>query len=108
MNIKRGEIWYYDYHTNHTSKGILSGPRPVLIISNNKFNECSPVVNVLGISGKDKESPVHFKIKLEKDSFVNCEQIQTINKKYLKRKISELDDFQIEEIKKLLMFQLHL
>lgn len=107
MKAKRGEVWYCKNFGNGL-KGIISGPRPVLIISNDIFNTCSPVVNVLGISGQKKESPVHFDIVLDTKSYVNCEQIYTVNKSQLIRKMSELDDHQMAEIENLLMFQLHL
>ena len=107
MKVKRGEIWYCKNFGNGL-KGIISGPRPVLVISNDTFNACSPVVNILGISGQDKESPVHYKVALEEDSYVNCEQIYTVNKSYMIRKMGELDDHQMLEIENLLMFQLNM
>lgn len=105
MKVKRGEIWYCKNFGNGL-KGVISGPRPVLVISNDTFNKYSPVINILGISCKEKESPVHFKINLDIKSYVNCEQIYTINKEYLIRKMTELDDHQMLEIENLLMFQL--
>lgn len=107
MRVKRGEVWYCKNFGNGL-QGIISGPRPVLIISNDVFNACSPVVNVLGISGQKKDSPVHFDINLDTKSYVNCEQIYTISKSQLLRKMAELDDHQMLEIENLLMFQLHL
>lgn len=107
MEIKRGEIWYCKNFGNGL-QGILSGPRPVLIISNDVFNQFSPIVNILGISEQKKESPVHFSVNLEAKSYINCEQIYTVNKSSLVRKMSTLDDHQMLEIENLLTFQLHL
>lgn len=107
MKIKRGEVWYCKNFGNGL-QGIISGPRPVLIISNDKFNLCSPVVNILGVSGQHKESPVHFGINLDVKSYVNCEQIYTVNKSWLTKKMATLDEHQMLEIENLLMLQLHL
>lgn len=107
MKVKRGEVWYCKNFGNGL-KGILSGPRPVLIISNNVFNACSPVVNILGISGQEKKSPVHYRADLDMKSYINCEQLYTVNKDMLVRKITELDDHQMLEIENMIMFQLHI
>lgn len=107
MKVKRGEIWYCSNFGNGL-KGVISGPRPVLVISNDTFNACSPVVNVLGISGQHKESPVHYEVNLNSKSYINCEQIYTVNKQQLANKMLELDEHQMLEIENLLMFQLHL
>lgn len=107
MKVKRGEVWYCKNFGNGL-RGIISGPRPVLIVSNDTFNACSPVVNIVGISGQKKESPVHFEVNLDTKSYINCEQIYTINKSSLVRKMTELDDHQMGVIEDLLMFQLHL
>lgn len=105
--MKRGEIWYCSNFGNGL-KGIISGPRPVLIISNDVFNACSPVVNVLGISGQHKNSPVHYEVDLNSKSYINCEQIYTVNKHQLTNKMLELNDYQMLDVENLLMFQLHL
>lgn len=107
MKVKRGEVWYCKNFGNGL-KGIISGPRPVLIISNDVFNACSPVVNVLGISGQRKESPVHYRINLDEESYVNCEQIYTVSKTWLVRKMADLDDHQMLDIENMIMFQLHI
>lgn len=105
MKVKRGDIWYCNNFGNGL-KGILSGPRPVLVISNDMFNACSPVINVVAISGQHKDSPVHFEIDLNIKSYINCEQIYTVNKKLLIEKIQRLDEHQMIDIENLIMFQL--
>ena len=107
MKVKRGEVWYCKNFGIGT-KGILSGPRPVLIISNDTFNLFSPVVNIVGISGQKKDSPAHLEINLSEKSYINCEQIYTINKGNLIRKMTELDEYQMLEVENLIMFQLHI
>lgn len=105
MKIRRGEIWYCNNFGNG-HKGIISGPRPVLVISNDKFNAYSPVINILGISGQCKDSPVHFAFNLNTRSYINCEQIYTISKDEFVRKMGELDDHQLFEVENLILFQL--
>jgi mRNA-degrading endonuclease toxin of MazEF toxin-antitoxin module len=55
----------------------------VLIISNNTFNQRSPVVNCLYLTNFLKDNPVHVPLFISTDSHVQCEQIHTISKKEL-------------------------
>lgn len=107
MEVKRNEIWYCKNFGNGL-KGVITGPRPVLVISNDVFNQCSPVVNVVAVSEQCKDSPVHYKIPLGGGSYINCEQIFTVSKKQLVRKMTELDEYQMLDIENLIMFQLHI
>ena len=72
-----------------------TGGRPVLVISNNKANQHSPVITVIPITSKmcKAELPTHVLIKecgLKKPSIVLAEQITSINKDRLERKMGSI------------------
>ena len=71
VRYKRGTIWYCKEdnsafkNLNNLSIGEQIGSRPVLIISNDKFNSYSPVVNVICLTKQDKDNIAHEKINIE-------------------------------------------
>ena len=72
-----------------------AGGRPVLVISNNKANQHSPVITVIPITSKmcKAELPTHVLIKecgLKKPSIVLAEQITSNNKDRLERKMGSI------------------
>jgi mRNA interferase MazF len=81
----QGSVWKW-VNTSEKREGTQSGERPVLIISNDSFNNFSPSVNCVSITGVLKESPVHVPLHITKDSHIQCEQIHTVPK-------TELADF---------------
>ena len=92
MEIKRGEIFLADLSGGIGSEQV--GERPVLIVQNDKGNKYSPTVTVLPITSKVHKSkgiPTHVIVRgipgLEKNSAVMAEQITTIDKGRLKKKI---------------------
>lgn len=103
----RGSIWHCLWDTKY-EKGITSGSRPVLIVSNNKFNTYSGVVNCLPITTSIKDSPVHIEIELKRESQIQCEQIYTVPQYKLIKFIKELDDIKLQEVERKLLFQLDL
>ncbi len=94
--IVRGDIFLADLQPvkGHEQGGI----RPVLILQNDVSNEHSPVVIVAAITSKifTKEFPTNVFISkkdsnLEKDSTILLNQIRTLDKTRLMKKISSLD-----------------
>lgn len=98
MNIKRGDL----YTAILDGKGNQqNGKRPVLIYSNNKNNINAPTVNILPLSGEIKDLCVHVLIKgfgLRTESIILPEQITTINKTQLVRKIGTIDKKLMEKV----------
>lgn len=95
--VKRGEIYFADLGEGIGSE--QNGIRPVLILQNNIGNKHSPttIVALITSMGKKLDLPVHCEIDasisaLPKNSVVLLEQIRTIDKKRLIRKISKLDN----------------
>lgn len=98
MNVRRGEI----YTAALVGRGNQqTGTRPVLIYSNNKNNFNAPTVNVLPLTGEIKDLRVHVRIEgygLKMPSVAMPEQITTINKSQLLRKIGMLDKMLMDKV----------
>lgn len=86
-DIKRGEIYYYNFGENTGS--IQCGVRPVLILQADNFNRNAPTVIVAAITSVSKKRylPSHIDLDeecgLKKPSMVLLEQIRTINQNEL-------------------------
>lgn len=110
--IKRGEIYLANLDPVIGSE--QSGIRPVLVIQNDIGNKYSPTVIVLAITSKvKKEIPTHVSVEksikgLEKNSIVLVEQVRTIDKERLIKKIGCLDNDKMQEIKKALKLSLNI
>jgi mRNA interferase MazF len=103
---QRGEIWFVNWSPSRGSE--QDGLRPSLILQTDKgnLNENYPNTVVLAISSNGKDIPFHIKIisneenKLKKTSYVKCEQILTISKERLVRKIGDISFYQLDKIEK--------
>lgn len=89
-----GDIFWADLE-GEAGSSMQTGGRPVLVISNNKANQHSPVITVIPITSKmcKAELPTHVLIKecgLKKPSIVLAEQITSINKDRLERKMGSI------------------
>ncbi len=107
MMIKRGDIYYADLSPVVGSE--QGGIRPVLIVQNDIGNKYSPTVIAAAItSQKYKNSlPTHIRVNadgcgLAKDSIVLLEQVRTLDKRRLKERMGNLDDFDMDRIDKAL------
>ena len=92
-----GEIWMAEIAKMGGS--VQYGYRPVFIISNNRSNAGSTIVNIIPITSKvRKRSPVHvdifdyWKFGLKMPSMLLIEQIMTVSSESLDRKIGYIDD----------------
>lgn len=98
MNVKRGEL----YTAMLEGKGNQqTGVRPVLIYSNNMNNNNAPTVNILPLSGEIKKLCVHVLIEgfgLKMKSVILPEQITTINKTQLVKKIGTVNSHFMRKI----------
>lgn len=110
--IYRGDIYMADVSFDITGSE-QSGFRPVLVVSNNKGNKYAPTVTVVMLSSKtDRHKlPTHAYLNnhkggLPKDTIVLCEQLRTINKSRLTKKVGSLDDFMMNLINRRLRISL--
>ena len=106
----QGSIWYWNGYGNSEryDKGVQQNARPVLIVSNNTFNNHSPCVNCVTITSVLKDSPVHILIDLDVESHIQCEQLHTISKQNLINYKGTVTDTVFADVKRKLKFQLNI
>lgn len=100
---KCGEIW--KCNLGHNDGSVQSGYRPVFIVSNNKNNQHSSVVNVFPLTTKmnKRKLPVHVelwdyeKYGLSAPSTILVEQPMTIPIENLSYKMGSIDDLETLE-----------
>lgn len=110
--ISKGDIYYIKQDKNNTPTGSeMWANRPAIIVSNNKNNKYAPTVGVVFLtSNLNKDlTPNHIKIiDGDRASIALCEQIHTIDKKRLGRRLGKISKKELNEINKALMFILSL
>lgn len=95
MDIKRGDIFYADLGTPKGSE--QGGVRPVVIIQNDTGNKFSPTIIAAAITSKSKPRlPTHVVVHpsetgLSITSTVLLEQVRTLDKRFLTRKVGHVD-----------------
>ena len=101
--IQKGDIFLADLNPVRGSE--QGNVRPVLIIQNNIANKHSPVVIIAAITSKifSKEFPTNVYLsksesKLDKDSTVLLNQIRTVDKSRLIKRISFLEGHIMNEV----------
>ena len=110
MNIKRLEIWLAALDPTVGSE--IQKTRPVLVVSNDKNNKFNSVISILPITSNtayvaDFEVFISKGVaNLPKDSKAKADQIRTLDKQRLVKKIGKLPASFSAEIKKAL--HLHL
>ena len=97
MDPVRGDIYFADLSPVIGSE--QGGFRPVLVVQNDIGNKYSPTVIISAITSQIEKSrlPTHVELPaqlsgLERDSVVLLEQVRTIDKKRLKRRVSRLEE----------------
>ena len=103
VSIKRGDILLVNLDpVKGSEQGMI---RPVLVIQNDIGNDYSPTTIIAPITSKDveKEFPTDVKVSvqdsgLEKESKVLFNQIRTIDKSRVIKKISTLNDSLMKKI----------
>ena len=99
---KRGDVYFADLGENIGSCK-QGGFRPVLVVSNNRANEHSPVITIVPLNSrvyKKRQLPTHVFIPrwsagLNKHSMALAEQVETIDKNRLKEYKGCIRDEQI-------------
>ncbi len=110
MNVKRGELYYADLSDGVGSE--QSGIRPVIIIQNDYGNRYSTTTIVSPLtSSKKKRMPTHILIhsrdELKGNSIALLEQMRTIDKVRLIKKIGELTPEEMKKINKCIKISLN-
>ena len=111
---KRGEIWLVNWSQGRGSG--QAGIRPSLIIQSDagNINTHYPNTIVLTISTKGRTVSFHIHIKpsaengLKKESYIKCEQILTISKERLVKKLGTMEAGLMEQVEEALQLVLDL
>lgn len=96
--VRRGDIWLVNWSPSRGSE--QSGIRPAVVIQTDAANSNPHYPNtiVLTVSTKGKVVPFHVPVEpsekngLKEQSFVKCEQVLTISKDCLLRRIGRIEE----------------
>ena len=110
FKVKRGDIYFVDLGEEKFGSE-QKGKRPALILQNNTGNHHSTTTIVALISTKKKPLPVHIYLDpedsgLQKDSYVLLEQLRTIDKQRLLKRIGSTSDEKMEEVQEAIKISL--
>lgn len=105
--MKRGELYYADLDPVIGSE--QGGMRPVLIIQNDLGNRFSPTVIVLPLTSKVNKTPLRTHVPLlppqggvRKPSVILCEQVRTVEKIRLTKRLGVLSPEKMALVEKAL------
>lgn len=113
MEIRKGDIFMAELGEDPDGS-VQAGYRPVIVCSNNMANRYSPVITVVSLTSRKKKNlPTHVCLTgcglPQKFSTALCEQIFSLNKIKLQRRIGTIRNTVYEElIKKAIEIQLDL
>ncbi len=102
MNIKRYEIYFADL--NPTIGSEIKKVRPVVVISQDEMNQYLETVVVCPLTSKlHSQWRTRLQIKCaNKNAEIAVDQIRTISKKRLKKRIDELSKTKAAQLRKLI------
>lgn len=102
LKINRGQIWWGSLGNGVGSE--QSGYRPLLVVSNDRYNESSTVVTVVPLTSKIKTPmATHYTMKANQVSgTMLCEQIRCIAKERLTKYADTLPEEEMKEVEKAL------
>ena len=112
QEIKRGDVWLVDLgKPDGTSK--QSGIRPVIISSNNKANENSPVLHIIPLTTRVKNKlPTHMEVDVDDvengmiiRSIAMAEQVTLIDKSLLHKKLGDINEQTMDRLDVCIMVQ---
>jgi len=102
MNVWRGEVWLVDL--GEGPPGVAAYPRPVVIVSRDSFNSGrAPTVTVVPGTSTDRRIPGHVAAEpsetgLPKRTVFQPEQVATIGKEQLIRRVGALGHARMAEL----------
>lgn len=113
MNIRRGEV--YIAALDPVIGREISKTRPILIVSNDRNNDFSGTVTVLPITSANLKKIYPFEVFLSKgsgglpkNSKVKADQIRTLDKGRLAKRVGKLEREDLAEIEKAIKIHLDL
>lgn len=109
MSYQRGDIYYIKKFVKGVGSEQNAG-RPGIIVSNDKLNKTSPVVEVVYLTTKKKPNiPTHVEITSSgAHSTALCEQITTVSVKRIEKWCGRCSESEMAEINKALCYSVQL
>ena len=109
-NIKRGEMFYISRGGVSYNGSEQHSDRPAVVVSNNKNNENSNVVEIVYMTTQPKtDLPTHVTVRSTgRPSTVLCEQVYSVSTERIGTYIGECSDKEMENIDIALMISLQL
>jgi mRNA interferase MazF len=105
MNPKSGEIWLADL-------GLAAKTRPVVVVSRYDENPPRALIIYAPLTTQNRQSQYEVQLPklkfLNRDSFVNVQGLGSIPLVRLERKLGQLPDEAMQEIRKTILFALDL
>jgi mRNA interferase MazF len=98
QEISRGDVW--NIILDPTKGSEQSGIRPCVIVSPDSMNEQLDTIVVVPLTTKKKDWPTRVDTLIDEvEGQAICEQIRTVSKKRLKKKICKLRITEVIQIK---------
>ena len=108
IKVRRGDI-YYIRDTDSACGSEQRAGRPGIVVSNDKCNEHSPVIEVVYTTTKVKRHlPTHVGVKTRQPSTALCEQVHSIAKERLGNYMGHITGWEEEQINAALRISLML
>ena len=105
---RRGEIWLIQFDPKVGSE--QGGTRPAVILQNDLGNEHSPVTIVAALTTTLRQMPIHVYLDkldgVKRPSMLLLEQIHTVDKKRLVKRLGKIRGEKFEEILEALLYSL--
>jgi mRNA interferase MazF len=102
--IRRGDIWWADFEPIRDAE--QGGTRPALVLQNDIGNRASPTTIVAAITSQYRRAyPFHVEITpdesgLDRPSLVLLEQLRTIDKPRLVRRVGQLSPARMLDVER--------
>lgn len=109
MKIFRGDI--FTAQLDPTVGHEIKKTRPVIVVSNNANNEMSKTVTVVPLTSKNTNRIRHFEaliINLNKPSKAKADQVRTLDKSRLQKKIGKISQEAHKKLNQALLVHLDL
>jgi mRNA interferase MazF len=109
MKIFRGDIFLaqLDPAVGHEIKKT----RPIVVVSNNANNEMSGTVTIVPLTSQNTDRVRHFEaliLALDKPSKAKADQVRTLDKSRLYKKLGQINQYETNELKQALLVHLDL
>lgn len=103
--VRRGDVFWCEFDMHHGAEQF--GTHPVIVVSNDKCNDVSPIITVVSLSSrKKKKMPTHAIVRTPITSVAMCEQIYTVDKSRLGSFMCHLTDDEMRWVDKCIKAQL--